>query len=135
MSKQKKYAIVEFLSTKDKGVAQGYTYNNEIGAALYDAVIVPTQYGLSLAVVVQLTDSNDLTFSGSQYHYSKPAIKKIAEVVQSTVVTEAMKARKKADIKKQLEKEVKKLDDIARFKLYAKGNPEFATLLKQYEEM
>ena len=47
----KKYAIVKFLSSKDEGYSQGYTYENPVKAKRYDAVIVPTRYGLSLAVV------------------------------------------------------------------------------------
>lgn len=126
-----KYAVVEFLSSKDKETAQGYTYQNKIGAKKYDSVVVPTRYGLSLAVVVKLTDKLET------YHnqYAIPEIKEIAEVVASKEVAKLMIERKRKDIKKKLEAEVKKMDDIARFELYAEKSPAFAKLLKELKDL
>lgn len=124
-----KYAIVKFLSSKDDSYSQGYNYKNTVKAKPYDAVIVPTRYGLSLAVVESVTDEKP---EGLPYGCE---IKAISEVVQSEAVAKEMSAQKKKDLKKQLEKEVKKLDDIERFKMYAKNNPAFAELLEQYEAL
>lgn len=133
MAKKLKYAVVEFLSTKDQMVSgqKGYTYENEIGAKKYDTVVVPTRHGISMAVVVKLTDKFETDYS----YGSTPAVKQIAEVIQSKEVAKVMNTRKKADLKKKLEAEVKKLDDVARFELYAQQSPEFAELLKEYKEV
>lgn len=126
----KKYAIVKFLSTKDDGYSQGYLYENTVEAKKYDAVIVPTRYGLSLAVVDKLTDSVD-----SFNNYSGGAIKAIAEIVESKEVAKLMNATKRKDLKKKLDAEVKKFDDVKRFELYAEANPAFAELLEQYKKL
>lgn len=130
---KKKYAIVKFLSSKDDENSIGYTYQNEIGAKKYDAVIVPTRYGISLAVVTCLTDNSNLTDHG--YTYGVREIKEIAEVISSTEVAKVTTAAKKKDIKKKLEAEVKKLDDLSRFEMYATQSPEFAKLLKEYKSV
>lgn len=124
-----KYAVVKFLSTKDAATSDGYTYENTIGAKKYDAVIVPTRYGLSLAIVEESTNElpNRFAYSGS--------IKAIAEVIKSDAVAKVTLAEKKKDLKKRLETEVKKLDDIERFKMYANNNPAFAELLQEYESL
>ena len=124
-----KYAVVKFLSTKDAATSDCYTYENTIGAKKYDAVIVPTRYGISLAVVEELT--NEMPFMKS---YSG-TIKAIEEVVKSEAVAKVTLTQKKKDIKKQLETEVKKLEDTERFKMYANNNPAFAELLQEYESL
>lgn len=125
-----KYAIVKFLSTKDEGYSQGYLYENTIKAKKYDAVIVPTQYGLSLAVVDKLTDSTD-----SFDKYRGGVIKAIAEIIKSKEVAKVTTEAKKKSLKKKLEKLTKEMDDIERFKMYSKGNPEFAKILAEYEKL
>lgn len=124
-----KYATVKFLSSRDDGMAKGYTYENTIGAKKYDAVIVPTQYGLSLAVVTDLKDNHGLS------PYTSVAIKRIAEVVKSKAVAKEMQAEKKQDLKKKLEAEVKKMDEVERFNIYAASNPAFAELLDEYKSL
>lgn len=127
----KKYAVVRFLSSRDDESSFGYTYNNEIGAKKYDAVIVPTKYGLSLAVVESLTNDE---YKTQRYGSCQP-VKSVAEVIKSTEVEKLMRAEKKKDIKKKLEAEVKKMDDVARFKMYAAQNPAFSELLEEYEQL
>lgn len=123
-----KYAVVKFLSSKDEGYNQGYLYENPVNAKKYDAVVVPTRYGLSLAVVESLTDSSD-SFS----NYRGGAIKAITEIVQSKAVDEVTLADKKKDLKKKLDAQVKKMDEIERYKMYAANNPAFAELLEEFE--
>lgn len=129
---KKKYAVVKFLSTKDEALSQGYTYDNEIGAKKYDAVIVPTKHGISLAVVTKLTDNFETDYGSIR---GVGVIKKIAEVIQSEEVAKVTNAEKKKDIKKKLEEAVKKMDDVKRYEMYAAENPEFADLLKEYKEV
>jgi hypothetical protein len=126
----KKYAIVKFLSSKDEGLAQGYLYENPVNAKKYDAVVVPTRYGLSLAVVDDLTDSAE-----SFQNYGGGAIKAIAEVVESDEVAKVTTAQKKRDLKKAMEKKTKELDDVERFSMYAKQDPEFAKMLEEYKSL
>lgn len=125
-----KYALVKFLSTKDEGYADTYLYENPVGAKKYDAVIVPTRYGLSLAVVDSLTDSSD-SFS----NYRGGTIKAIAEVIESAEVEKVTLAAKKKDLKKKLDAQVKKMDEIERYKMYAANNPAFAELLDEFERI
>jgi hypothetical protein len=125
----KKYAVVEFLSTRDEGVAEGYTYINNIKAKKYDAVIVPTKYGVSMAVVVRLTDDSNFGRSG----YSCSITKELAEVVKSKEVAKLMRDKKRKDLEKLLEKKVKEMDTITRFAMYADQDPEFAKLLEEYK--
>jgi hypothetical protein len=124
----KKYAVVKFLSTKDEGYADGYHYENNIGAKKYDTVIVPTRYGVSMAVVESLTDD-------IPQHIRYTSIKAVAEVIQSKTVTEMTREQKRKDLEKRLEKKVKALDKLERFKAYADSNPEIAELVKELEEI
>lgn len=130
-----KYALVEFLSERDKpNTSQKlYTYINEVKAKEYDTVIVPTKYGLALAVVKKLSDN--VPSSNYDYLGSMNVIKKVAEVIKSTAVDEVTKEAKRKDIEKQLEKKVKEMDKVQRFELYADQDPEFAKLLKQFKEL
>lgn len=143
-----KYVQVEFLSTLDRdntksnGVARKrYNYKNKIGAKMYDAVVAPTSYGLSLAVVVGESDKPAAEKPASESYYassytpSPASVKELADVVKSSAVDERMMARKKDDLKKKLEVEVKKLDDIQRFEVYAAQSPEFAELLKEFKSL
>lgn len=127
MSVSKKYAVVKFLSTKDEGYSQGYTYENTIGAKKYDAVIVPTQYGLSLAIVDKVSDDLPTGFR------SFATLKAVAEIVHSVEVNKVVQSAKRKDIKKKLEAEVKKMDEVERFKIYAANNPAFAELLVDWK--
>lgn len=128
-AKTYKYATVKFLSKRDEGYSQGYTYENPIGAKKYDAVIVPTQYGLSLAVVEGVSDSLPDSFR------SHTTLKAVVEVIKSEAVAKVMQAEKKKDLKKKLEAEVKKMDEVERFNIYAANNPVFAELLDEYKSL
>lgn len=130
-----KYAIVEFLSERDKTVAlKGYTYINKVGAKLYDTVLVPTKYGLTIATVTEVTDNLPKVAAYNSYGEMN-VVKEIAEVLKSKVLEEELKERKRKDIEKQLEKKIKEMDKVERFKIYAKQSAEFDDLLKEYEAL
>jgi len=125
-----KLATVKFLSSKDEGASHGYTYLNTVNAKQYDAVLVPTRYGASLAVVesTREVEETDYTCHGGVTPY-----KSIHEVIKSKVVAQHTKELRKKDLAKTLKKMVKDLDEVKAFEMYAGMSPEFAELLEQYK--
>lgn len=126
-----KYVKVKFLSSKDEGVAHGYTYRDTLRCKKYDTVIVPTKYGISMAVVTDVNVSEENTYGFS--HNS--IVKQVLEKVTIKAVEEIVRADKRKDLEKKLEKKTKDLDKLAKYKLYADLDPELAELVKEYEEL
>lgn len=139
-AKTYKYATVRFLSSRDETSAQKqYSYLNTAGASKYDSVIVDTRFGMSLAVVTSVSDVPPKEKPYTGYGYSRDAqitpLKEVLEIVTSKEVSKLMQTEKKKDIKKKLEAEVKKMDEVERFNIYAANNPAFAELLEEYKNL
>lgn len=126
------YVKVKFLSEYDSGASQGYFYSaGRLKLSKYDTVIVPTRYGLSLAVVQQ----SGLTIEEVREHINCQSLKTVAERITSKAVNELTKLQKVDDIKKALDKEMKKVDEVEKYRMYADISPEIKTLLEQLQEM
>ena len=122
-----KYVNVSFLSTKDQEGLSSYTYKDTLGTKKYDAVLVPTRYGASIAIVVK----DDIR----EPEYAVGGIKEVKEIISSKYVDDYTKSLKIKDLEKKLEKETKKLDKLSTYKVYANANKDFAKLLAEYENL
>lgn len=129
-----KYIKVQFTSERDKLAGKEYTYVNKPKMALKtgDVVIVPTQYGMTVAVVSLVTTTRPEDFRSI---YRDCEFKEVAEKITSKAITaQYVTPMLKAKIKKQLDEKVKKMDELARYKVYA-SDPEIAKLVKQLEAL
>jgi len=133
-----RYVKVDFLSDRSSESSQGYIYKDELSRALkkYDTVIVPTKYGLTIAVVKgTYNEEQKDNLMKNQYRFSQTCIKSVAEKIKSKTVDAEMKLAKVDDIKRKLEAEIKKVDDTQKYKMYAELSPEVATMLAELEEL
>jgi len=133
-----RYVKVDFLSDRSSESSQGYIYKDELSRALkkYDTVIVPTKYGLTIAVVKgTYNEEQKDNLMKNQYRFSQTAIKSVAEKIKSKTVDAEMKLAKVDDIKRKLESEIKKVDDTQKYKMYAELSPEVAAMLAELEEL
>lgn len=129
---------VKFLSTLDKDVAEEYFYKDSLSRKLqkYDTVLVPTMYGLSLAVVTKVdVDENNMQKRHGYGTLSPSSLKSVAEKIKSNTIEALNKAEKREDIKKELEKKLKEMDEVERYQLYAEKSPEIAALLKELKSL
>lgn len=123
---------VKYLSTLDEQKTGGkYYYQDNLKTKLkkYDIVLVPTYYGFSLAVV----DVIDVTEDDARYAVSN-GLKEVSEKIKSSVADKLIKKDKIKDIKVQLDKKIKEIDSVEKYKMYAKLSPEVEELIKQLEE-
>jgi len=133
-----RYVKVDFLSDRSSEASAGYIYKDELSRALkkYDTVIVPTKYGLTIAVVKgTYNEEQKDNLMKNQYRFSQTAIKSVAEKIKSKTVDAEMKLAKVDDIKRKLESEIKKVDDTQKYKMYAELSPEVAAMLAELEEL
>jgi len=85
-----KYVNVSFLSTKDQEGLSSYTYKDTLGTKKYDAVLVPTRYGTSIAIVVK----DDV----KEPEYAVGGIKEVKEIISSKYVDDYTKSLKIKDL-------------------------------------
>ncbi len=138
-----RYVKVDFLSDRSSESSNGYLYKDELSRALkkYDTVIVPTRYGLAMAVVKGTyteEQANNLirnSYKFSTAIHSLSDVRPVAEKIKSKVVEENIKADKVKDLKRKLEAEVKKIDEVQKFEVYAGISPEVATMLEELKEL
>ncbi len=136
-----RYVKVDFLSDRSSESSSGYLYKDTLSRALkrYDAVIVPTRYGFTIGVVkATYTEEQVDNLLRNSYKYSsisKDNMKNVAEKIKSKVVDEEMKLAKVDDLKRKLEAEIKKVDEIEKYRVYAELNPAVAEMLAQLEEL
>lgn len=136
-----RYVTVKFLSERDEGNAQGYIYKDTLSRALkkYDVVVVPTRYGLAMATVkgTYTADKaqNILSNNYGTRGMSLDSLKSVAEKIKSKAVEKELKVEKVKDLKLKLEKEVKKIDEVQKFEVYASLSPEVATMLAELKEL
>ena len=128
-----RYVKVRFLSTYDQGFQQGYYYKDELSRKLqkYDTVIVPTRYGLSLAVVERV----DVNPTAVEQTLNVSVMKSVEEKIKSKAVDELTKLKKVDDIKRELDKRMKAVDEVQKYKMYADIDPTVKELLQQLEDM
>ena len=122
---------VKYLSTLDeeKG-GSTYYYQDNLSTKLkkYDLVLVPTYYGLSMAIVDEVNVSEDVI------KFKVSGIKKVSEKIKSKIVDELIKKDKVRDIKAVLDKKIKEIDAVRKYEMYASASPEIAELIKSLEE-
>lgn len=88
-------------------------------------VVKPAHHGIALAKVVEILDGND---------YETP--REIVSIVDTSFYDERVKAREKlAELKSQMEKRAKQLQDIALYEMLAKDDPAMMDLLNQYRSL
>ena len=124
---------VKFLSTYDKDYSDTFYYKDTIRGGLkkYDTVIVPTRYGISMAVVEEVGIDTDEV----RNKFSTANIKVVKERIKSKTVAELTKLAKVDDLKKSLEAEIKKIDEVEKYRVYADLNPAVAAMLTELEEL
>lgn len=129
LDKKERYVKVRFTSNRDDrySVNDDYTYFDKLKTPLkpFDVVLVPTRYGYTIAVVTEVGVDNN--FAGG--------IKEVAELLKSKVLDEEFKAERAKVIKTKLNKKLKELDELKRYKAYTDSNPEIAALVKELEEV
>lgn len=133
-----RYVKIDFLSDRSSESSNGYIYKDELSRALkkYDTVIVPTRYGLTIGVVKgTYNEEQKNNLMRNRYKFSQSDIKSVAEKIKSKAVEEIVKADKVADIKRKLDSEVKKIDEIKKFEMYAELSPEVAAMLEELKEL
>ncbi len=138
-----RYVKVDFLSDRDSESSNGYIYKDGLSRALkkYDTVIVPTRYGLTIAVVKgTYNESQAENLINNAYKYrtnglTLATVKSVKEKIKSKTVDEEMKLAKADDIKRKLEAEIKKIDEVEKYRIYAELNPEVAAMLAELEEL
>jgi len=134
-----RFVKVKFLSTKDSQTSMGYFYKEELSRALkkWDTVLVPTRYGLTLAVVVSTYKNEDQVKEAYQSYgtFGLHDIKSVSEKIKSKVVDQQLTKEKAGDIKKKLETKMKEVDEVQKYKMYAELDPSIAELLAELEEL
>ena len=131
-----KYVTVKFLSERDAAKYHGpngsFFYGDKTGKLKkHDAVIVPTQYGLALALVTGVNrDPEDLP-----HFVNESNVKQVAEKIKSKAVEEITRIERAGEIKKALDREIKKVDEVQKYKMYADLSPEVASLIKELEDL
>ena len=119
---------VKFLSTYES--SDTYFYEDKLSKKLqkYDTVVVPTRYGVSLAVVI------GIGYKKEDMGFSAQSIKSVSEKIKSVTVDNMNKSAKIKDIKSILDKKIKEIDSLEKYKMYADMSPEIAELIKSLEE-
>lgn len=131
-----KYVTVKFLSERDAAKYHGpngnFFYGDKTGKLKkHDAVIVPTQYGLTMAVVTSV-DRKPEEFP---HFVNEGNVKQVAEKIKSKTIEAVTRKERAAEIKKALDAEIKKVDEIQKYKMYADMSPEVAALIKELEDL
>lgn len=120
-----RFVNVTFPSTHDYGdPKKEYVYKDNLDEALkpFDVVLVPTRYGWSLGIVRSVTE-NDPGFDTKQ----------VAEKLSSKVLDEELKADRAKMVRKELDKRLKEIDEVERYRMYAEKYPELKELTEQLE--
>lgn len=130
-----KYIQVQFTSEQDKLAGKDYTYVNKPKVALKtgDVVIVPTQYGMTVAVVTAVSSKEPDSVCSRVYrtvNYKEVAEKITSKTITAQYVTPMLKDK----IKKQLDEKIKKMDELTKYKAYA-SDPDVAALIAQLEKL
>ena len=97
-----KYVKVKFLSDKDESKIDGYFYKDNKNCELYDFVIVPTKYGVSMAQVIDIPKDSDVSIN---------CIKEVLDIIKGVEYLDTLAKKDKVkEIEKELDKKIKKLD-------------------------
>lgn len=122
---------VKYLNTYEEGVNRSFFYEDALKTKLkkYDVVIAPTIHGVALAIV------DKIDVKESELGFRAENIKKISEKIKSSTVDELVKKDKVKEIKAELDKKIKEIDLVEKYKMYASLSPEVAALIASLEEM
>lgn len=130
--KKEKYIKVKFTSTIDesKGINGKYLYANSVKAKLFDTVLVPTMYGVSLAYVTEVLSLTDDEAENECSYKIREAI----EVVKGIKYFEQLVRNEKAKaLKKAMKERMKVMEEIQLFEMYAEKDPELKEMLKEFK--
>lgn len=124
----KEYVTVEFLNQRESQRNTEYTYKNncKLKVKKGDVVLVATRYGLSIAKVTNLNDDTSVAVE-------KKVLENLTECsayFKQVAAQEELKA-----LKARMNKEMKKADERVKYEMYAKADPEFKKLLKEYDKL
>lgn len=124
---------VKFLNRYDEQAADSYFYTDKLSKAVkqFETVLVPTRYGVALAIVTNTYKDTDDKLKS----YPVSSLKTIEEKIKSKTIDNMMKEEKAKQLKAQLEAEIKKMDAVEKYRMYAETSPEVAKLLTQLEEL
>lgn len=123
-------AAVNFIqgtnTTKDYMFA---LFDNDI--SIGDNILVDTSYGYNVAVVNHIYTKDGCESNG----YSLPTKEVICKVDFTAFKDRINKREKAAQLKKDMDKKVKSLQEIAVFELLAEKSPELKEMLEQYKTL
>lgn len=134
-----RYVKVNFINSRDDSLSDNYIYRDELSRSLkkYDTVIVPTRHGYAIATVsgtLSLKQVQD-KLRGRYSNITASSLKSVAEKIKSKTIEAELKSSKIADLKASLEAQVKKIDEVEKFNVYAKLSPEVAAMLEELKAL
>lgn len=109
-----KYAGVKYLSSKK---SKTYDYVTIEGVDIGDIVVVPTQFGVSIAQVVELRDTAEVSTMLQIRHViseGSPILKEKRDAVQRNIIHQKIKARITEKIENAQYEEYAKHDPVIR---------------------
>lgn len=124
----KKYVGVQFLNSID---GQGrktdlFTYSNDLGAKLFDIVVVSTRYGKSFGVVKSEMKESDI---------DADITKGVLEIVKSKVLTEHFREEKACHLERQLKEKLNRNKAYKLLEEMSKDDEECAAMLKEIKTL
>ena len=123
-------AVVNFI--QGVNTEKGYVFALfDADIAVGDTVLVDTCNGYCLAVVQDIFCKKDADSLG----YQLPTKEVICKVDFTAFNDRKEKRAKAAQLKRDMEKKVKELQEIAVFELLAEKNPELAEMLSEYKNL
>lgn len=123
-------AVVKFVYGVN--TTRGYSFalfDNDVNPG--DIVLVDTVNGYSLAFVQDILSKDDAVENG----YPIPTKEVVCKVDFTTFNDRKEKREKAAKLKRDMEKKVKELQEIAVFEMLAEKNPELAEMLSEYKDL
>ena len=130
--KKNNYVQIKFASTIDKQ-SSDYIYKNTVGAELYDLVLVPTMYGVTIGYVVLVENMTDKQAEDCA-KYSK--VKETLELIKGvSYFDEFFKSEKIAALKKQMRAKLKLIDEMDQLEYYASRDKSFKVLLDEFKAL
>ena len=118
-----KYAGVKYLSSK---TGQTYDYLTLDGVEVGDIVVVPTQYGLSVAQVKEMRDTSSVRSALQIKHIISDA---------SPVFKEMRDKVKREELHEEIQKRIKTIVENTQYEEYAKMDPVIKELNDQLQAM
>lgn len=128
---EKHYVNVRFFENYDRSklAAKEYCFIAWEKLILGDLVVVETRFGLALAVV-----SDHLPIKPNQLS-DRDMREVVAKVDTSAFEMRKERAERKAELKRQMDKRIKGLEEIDRYEAFAKEDEALKIMLDAYKEL